>query len=732
MSDSMSPASLSPLLADLRDALARPFADELAQRVPQVVDLLEQQLAAAPEREQWKSLRGAIALLGAARATLAPPIAREVAKRFEAKLQTGDDVFGKTSRFSLDTLSLVADDEVREEIAIGNAAKRLRDQLGEELFTLTQRLASILEVESLPDDRNPAFPRVLARGLYDALGGFESDASTRLAAFAAFGPAMLEVIRDVYQGANRMLAARGVLPDFKRSYGMPTQAAARVSPAAAAPPGAVSAGPGGVQPPAGAGGGGTGAGSRASPLERLFATAGAREARAAAAAAAPAPTAAPDMVTIQVRPELLSALRALEARLPALSAEEAREATAAPASAEIHRAKRAMAGTLTPSDAIVTDVVAALFDRLFADRRLADAAKAQVARLQLPVLKAILRDHTFFVDPAHPIRQLIDTVAELGASDPAVLVDDCTPEEWIAASVQNIVDGPDDDPEGFVRECERLAGALERHHEASLADDPEVQALRDREKGLAAFREASLAIAHRADAANASDSVASFLYECWRDVMVRDYHVAGDASEEWTQDVELLDDMLWVLVPRASSEERSRLAAMLPTLIFRMKIAFLRTEIDPAQSAERIERLRGLLDEVVRTPLAAVRSAERRARTAAAPPAADDYTATLHTSSASEEGLARGSWFEFREPDGATRRCRLTWMSAVQGACVFKDLDRNRSFALGLGELRERRRAGSAVQVDGPGVAAASVEAALADVARSLDAQGPILPRNPT
>jgi hypothetical protein len=35
------------------------------------------------------------------------------------------------------------------------------------------------------------------------------------------------------------------------------------------------------------------------------------------------------------------------------------------------------------------------------------------------------------------------------------------------------------------------------------------------------------------------------------------------------------------------------------------------------------------------------------------------------------------------------------------------------------------------MQVDGPGVAASSVDAALADVARTLDADRQILPRNP-
>ena len=262
MSETAALSAAPAILAEVRDALAGPFADEIAERVPQVVELLEQQLAAAPQREGAKPLRGAIAMLAGARQTLAPIVAREVAKRFDAKLAPGDEVFGKTARFSLDTLSLVDDDQVREEIAIGNATKRLRDQLGEELFTLTQRIASLLHVESLSDERNPAFPRIFARGLYDAFAALEADASTRLAAFAAFGPLMLDLIRGVYQRANRLLVGRGVLPDFKRTYGVPTHAPMRRSPAA----NAASAGGGAAS----AGAAGTGASTSSWPASSTF------------------------------------------------------------------------------------------------------------------------------------------------------------------------------------------------------------------------------------------------------------------------------------------------------------------------------------------------------------------------------------------------------------------------------------------------------------------------------
>ena len=44
-------------------------------------------------------------------------------------------------------MSLVADDQVQEEIVLGNTTKRLKESLGDELFALTQRVASVMKCE---------------------------------------------------------------------------------------------------------------------------------------------------------------------------------------------------------------------------------------------------------------------------------------------------------------------------------------------------------------------------------------------------------------------------------------------------------------------------------------------------------------------------------------------------------------------------------------------------------
>ena len=51
------------LLAAVREGLAAPFGDAVATRLPTVVEVLEQQLMQTQDRNQWKPLKAAIALL---------------------------------------------------------------------------------------------------------------------------------------------------------------------------------------------------------------------------------------------------------------------------------------------------------------------------------------------------------------------------------------------------------------------------------------------------------------------------------------------------------------------------------------------------------------------------------------------------------------------------------------------------------------------------------------------
>jgi len=709
--------------------LADGFAQAVGADVPAVLDILEQQLKKTEERAKWRPLREGIALLEENKARLAERVAFHTRERFDAKLNPGDDKFSRTAHISLDSLSLVADDDIQEEIELGHITKRLGEQSGDDLFALTSRVASLLGKESLADDRSPVFPRVLARGLLDALREGQYDAPARIAVFTSFSPVLLSVVPSLYESAGNLLKSRGILPDLVKSYGAPVQKPVRGTP----PPPGQATSTGGIAPASAGNPMATGAAqASAAPaltgqLDQLFAAAAARH--SAATRIAPPPGGeplAPGMISVQIRPELLEALRALESRLPLEGAPPAEPRQAAlfdstqvtaPTSEPLRRAKLQMREVLTPADGVVADIVAALFDRLFADSRLSDSIKLQVSRLQLPVFKAVMQDRSFLSEPAHPIRRMIDMLAQIAATDSLIRVDKHSPDDWARVVVEELL-ASSSDPDAYAKAERRLAEVNERFHEAALASDDTVRLVRANEDRLIAVQDASLEVAHRLSAGSFPEAVTNLLQRSWRDVLVHDHVHGGIEGPNWKADLKALDELLWSLTPHSSKEDRARMVSLLPSLLHRLHESFQRAGVNREQAERTLEELKHAHAELARAPA----NTAALSRLTALPVIEDDVAATLVMAATSlpEEWLQRGAWIEFTEEDGKKRRYRLNWTSARAGICVLKDLERNKSLAISLADLRARRDDGTAIVVDGPGVAQSTIEAAIQDVARTL------------
>ena len=75
--------------------------------------------------------------------------------------------------------------------------------------------------------------------------------------------------------------------------------------------------------------------------------------------------------------------------------------------------RQASRGTL---DHMVIDVIGILFDQILSDPKVPPQMARQIARLQLPVLRAALGDPTFFSSRRHPVRRFVNRIASLGAA----------------------------------------------------------------------------------------------------------------------------------------------------------------------------------------------------------------------------------------------------------------------------------------------------------------------------
>lgn len=108
-------------------------------------------------------------------------------------------------------------------------------------------------------------------------------------------------------------------------------------------------------------------------------------------------------------------------------------------------------------DHMVIDVIAGLFDQILSDPKVPPQMARQIARLQLPVLRAALGDPSFFSSRRHPVRRFINRIASLGTA-----VDDFEGDEGrtllarVRELVQQVVEGDFEQIEIYQRQLEQL------------------------------------------------------------------------------------------------------------------------------------------------------------------------------------------------------------------------------------------------------------------------------------
>ena len=67
-------------------------------------------------------------------------------------------------------------------------------------------------------------------------------------------------------------------------------------------------------------------------------------------------------------------------------------------------------------DHMVIDVIGSLFDQILSDPKVPPQMARQIARLQLPVLRAALGDPSvLLVAQRHPVRRFVNRIASLGS-----------------------------------------------------------------------------------------------------------------------------------------------------------------------------------------------------------------------------------------------------------------------------------------------------------------------------
>lgn len=220
-------------------------------------------------------------------------------------------------------------------------------------------------------------------------------------------------------------------------------------------------------------------------------------------------------------------------------------------------------------DHMVIDIIAGLFDQILSDPKVPPQLARQIARLQLPVLRAALGDSSFFSSRRHPVRRFVNRIASLGAA-----FDDFS--EGSAQSflakvrdlVHEVVEGEFDQIEIY----ETKLAALEAHAAELAREDV---AARGEAEALLARKEDEIRLqAHYAQRLHgelqtlaAPEFVRDFVAQVWSQVLLKAAEKDGAQGALVKKLRDAGRELFMSVQPKTSPVQRKAFIAELPKLM---------------------------------------------------------------------------------------------------------------------------------------------------------------------
>ncbi|WP_246194756.1 DUF1631 domain-containing protein [Allochromatium palmeri] len=605
-----------------------------------------------------------------------------------------------------DELKLVDEEDFELDLAMTKLTTRASFNCAQPLVALDRRLTALLNGAKVSPENSPLHPITLYQALFQALTAMDVSRESAIFLMQLFERHTSTELPGIYNEINRYLIESGILPKIPLTEPQ-TQASAvqpNVSGSASAP--ATPAAPMmstddvfaqlvcALQGPA------------AYPV---------LPANVAGSAVSVAPYRGPLVVPPSSgasprfgREQLLQTLGSLQrgplvpGSVPGLGM-----APLDPQAGNVVAQLRAtpMANGSPPVDVITIDIVAMLFEAIFDDPELPATIRSEIAKLQIPVLKVALLDKGFFSDRKHPARRLLDFIAQAGVGrgeqeNPGLLA-------AIRAVVTAVIEGFESDIGIFADQAEKLEAFL-AEEDAQSRDKAVglVAGLAQRERQELATDRVNAEIQQRVSRPDVPGLIVEFLERGWSQVLSDVFVRQGETGPQWTQAIQLMDELIWSVEPKIRPADREHFIGMLPRLIQGLRSGLVRLGLEDAWSEffsvliqRHVAALRGEGAAMGAASTLQPPSAPATERAAApSKPMSGGYGAPTTDDPHLKlvQALDLGAWIEFQTERGTRNTLRLSWVSEFKGVYLFTNRQGENAMTLAAASLAAHLRKGTA------------------------------------
>lgn len=506
--------------------------------------------------------------------------------------------------FSLESLSLVANDDLEMDVAIEGMSSKARSACAESLYQLNMRLDLLVTSQTVNDQNNPLNPRHVCEGFKKASKLVECDIKSRLIIFKLFDKFVMSHYDEVLDAANGCLAEAGILPDLKGTPRKRTERAASSAKAADSEAGKNSARE--VVKEA--------ATEFFGQLQSLLASArnipmvtdvvggmsgvgapiGSNAANARAVSDAELVDILSRLQVGQGQPQEFTGGRIQVQKIDLRNTVN---------NALLQRERDHGPEKVTETDADVINLVAMLFDFILDDDNLPVPVKALVGRLQIPLLKVAIKDKAFFNRGGHPARKLLNELARAGiglSEDSDQLQKDMVFKK-IQATVQRILSDFNDDMALFDELLNDFSQFMQTEVRRSQMIEQRTRAAEEgKAKTELAEKTALEMVSRRIEGRNVPAVVVRLLSTGWVGVLKLIYLKYGPESTNWQGAVKTIDHLLLSVTPPASDAERKKLFNVVPVLLKNLRQGLNTISFNPFEMGEMFAELEQVQMQILR------------------------------------------------------------------------------------------------------------------------------------
>lgn len=441
----------------------------------------------------------------------------------------------KAATLSFDSLELMGDDQMRENVELARLQQAVGMQVAGELTELNALISSVQGLGSVQAERNPLRPEVYVRSLRTAVQQSPIPSPMRTRWMLALGDALGAELARVYKELSAWMRAQGVKEARYAATPAPDMPTARSQDAQEGQESILNL----------------------RELRNLLAGEFADTGREAAARPQFSPT----------MPAAVDALENMEQVDQVVQRMKERQLADAQALAQGRAPPR------EPAQVLAQEVVRQMVETIAGDPRLLAPVQECVRQLEPALMRLALDDPRFFSDRKHPARRLIDefTQRSLAWESPAL--------PGFQAFIEPLRQAVDVLRETRVRGAEPFDFAVktledawndvhrhDRHHREKA-----VRALLNAEQRNLLAEKLAKGLRLRPDLQTAPREIAAFVTGPWAHVIAQARLTDTTGSHDPGGYTAILTDLIWSTQPRVVGSQVARLAKLVPSLVEKLR-----------------------------------------------------------------------------------------------------------------------------------------------------------------